>query len=67
MSWLFTNTFGAKGQLISKADWCAADSPKKQMDEFDLFAVRSKKANKINSSIHFLGELSRPQIAFEIN
>ena len=29
-----------------KADWQAVDSPKKQTDEFDLFAVKSKKANK---------------------
>ena len=31
-------------------------SPKKQTDKFDLFAVKSKKANKTNSSVHFLGE-----------
>ena len=31
-----------------KADWPAVGSPKKQMDEFDLFAVKSKKANKTN-------------------
>ena len=49
-----------KGQLISKADWRAIDSPKKRTDEFDLFAVKSKKANKKNSSVHFLGEVSRP-------
>ena len=28
----------SKGQLISKADWRAIDSPKKQTDEFVLFA-----------------------------
>ena len=28
----------AKGQLISKVDWRAIDSPKKRMDEFVLFA-----------------------------
>ena len=38
----------AKGQLILKADWRAIDSPKKWMDEFVLFAVKSKKANKSN-------------------
>ena len=43
------------------------DSPKKGTDEFDLFAVKSKKVNKTNSFIHFLGEVSRPYIAFEIN
>ena len=38
--------FCPKGQLISKADWCAVDSPKKRTDQFDLFAVKSKKAKK---------------------
>ena len=56
-----------KGQLISKANWRAIDSPKKQTDEFDLFAVKSKKANKTNSSAHFLGESMARQSAFEIN
>ena len=49
-----------KGQLISKANCQAVDSPKKRTDEFDLFAVKSKKANKTNSSVRFLGEVSRP-------
>ena len=57
----------AKGQLISKADWRAVDSPKKRTDEFDLFAVKSKKANKTNSSVRFLGESMARQSAFEIN
>ena len=57
----------AKGQLISKADWRAVDSPKKRTDEFDLFAVKSKKANKSNSSVRFLGESMARQSAFEIN
>ena len=34
---------------------------------FDLFAVKSKKANKTNSSIRFLGESMARQSAFEIN
>ena len=55
-----------KGQLISKADWRVIDSPKKQMDEFDLFALKTKKANKTNSSIRFLGESMARQSAFEI-
>ena len=42
-----------------KADWPAVDSPKKRTDEFDLFAMKSKKANKTNSPIRFLGEVSR--------
>ena len=37
------------------------------MDEFDLFAVKSKKANKTNSSLCFLGESMARQFAFEIN
>ena len=37
-----------KGQLILKADWHALDSPKKGTDEFDLFVVKSKRANKTN-------------------
>ena len=42
-----------KGQLISKADWRAIDSPKKRTGEFDLFAVKSKKANKTISAVDF--------------
>jgi hypothetical protein len=37
------------------------------MDEFDLFAVKSKKANKTNSSVRFLGESMARQSAFKIN
>ena len=51
------------GQIKSKSrleSWLrAVDFPKKQTDEFDLFAFKSKKANKTNSSVHFLGEDSR--------
>ena len=54
-----------KGQLISKADWRTVDSPKKQKNEFDLFAVKSKKANKqLRSFINFLGEPMARQSAF---
>ena len=50
-----------KGQLIQKADWRAIDSPKKRTDEFDLFAKQTNcQANKTNSSICFMGEVSRP-------
>ena len=35
---LFLSLAYAKGQLISKADWRAIDSPKKRTDEFVLFA-----------------------------
>ena len=37
------------------------------MDEFDFFAFKSKKANKTNSSVHFLGESMAHQSAFKIN
>ena len=45
-----------KGQLISKADWRAIDSPKKRKNEFVLFAFLFFTANKSNSSVRFLGE-----------
>ena len=35
-----------KGQIKPKADWRAVDAPRKQRNEFVLFAVKSKKANK---------------------
>ena len=58
---LFFDTFKRlKVTQNQKADWRAVDSPKKQKDEFDLFAMKSKKANKTNSSVYFLGEVSRP-------
>ena len=56
-----------KGQIKPKSDWRTVDSPKKRMDEFDLFAVKSKKANKTNSFVGFLGESIERQSAFEIN
>ena len=56
-----------KGPLISKADCCTTDSPNKRTDDFDLFAVKSKKANKLNSSVCFLGESMARQSVFEIN
>ena len=55
--------FPIGGRLASsrnKADWRVLDSPKNRTNEFDLLAVKSKKANKTNSSIRFLGEVSRP-------
>ena len=45
-----------KGQIKPKADWGAVDSPKKRMNEFVLFAVKSKKANKKKSFVRFWGE-----------
>ena len=53
-----------KGQLISKADWRAIDSPKKRTDEFVLFAFLLFTANKSNSSVRFLGESTARQSAF---
>ena len=53
-----------KGQLISKADWHAIDSPKKRTDEFVLFAFLLFTANKSNSSVRFLGESTARQSAF---
>ena len=63
----FINVSLLKVRSNQKADWRAIDSPKKRTEEFDLFAMKSKKANKTNSSIHFLGESMARQSAFEIN
>ena len=49
-----------KVRYIQKVDWQAVDSPKDPKYEFDVFAVKSKKANKTNSSVRFLGEVSGP-------
>ena len=46
----------SKGQIKPKRIGKPKILPKKQMDEFDLFAVKSKKTNKTNSSVPFLGE-----------
>ena len=55
----------AKGQLILKADWHAIDSPKKQTNEFVLFAFLLFTANKSNSSVRFLGESTARQSALQ--
>ena len=52
----FLLIFDTEGQLISKADWRAIDSPKKRTDYFFLFAFFLFAANKTNSFIRFLGE-----------
>ena len=57
----------SKGRWFGKADWRAVDSPKKQTDKFDLLAVKSKKANKTNSSVRFSGGIYGTPICFEIN
>ena len=53
-----------KGQLISKADLRAIDSPKKWRDEFVLIAFLLFKVNKSNLSVCFLGESMAHQSAF---
>ena len=57
---VFVSSQCFKGQLISKAIYGLLTSPKKQTDKFVLFAMKSKKAKKTNSSVHFLGEVGRP-------
>ena len=52
-----------KGQMKSKADWPAVNSPKKQTNEFDLFAFLLFTANKTNSFVCFLGESTAHQSA----
>ena len=54
----------SKGQLLSKADWHAIDSPKKRTNEFVLLAFLLFTANKSNSSLHFLRESTAGQSAF---
>ena len=54
----------SKGQLISKADWRAIDSPKKRTYKFVLFAFLLIMANKSNSSVRFLGESTSRQSTF---
>ena len=50
----------AKGQIKPKSILAQRRfSQTKGMDEFDLFAVKSKKANKSNSFVRFFGEVSR--------
>ena len=56
-----------KGQLISKADWSALDSPKKQTDKVVLFAFLLLMANKLNSFVSLLRESRAHQSAFRFN
>ena len=58
-------SLSAKGQLISKADLGAADSPKRRMNEFGFFDMKSKKARKTNSFVHFFGEFMARQSVFD--
>ena len=53
-----------KGQLISKADLRAVDSPKKRTNELVFFDMKSKKATKTNSFVRFLGESTARKSAY---
>ena len=54
-----------KSQIKTKADLRAVDSPKKRMNEYDFFAVKSKKAKtKTNLFVRFLGESTVCQSAY---
>ena len=54
-----------KGQIKTiAAIWVQVDSPKKRTNEFVLFALKSKKANKTNSFIRFLGESTPGKSAY---
>ena len=65
----FTENIGfldvSKGQLISKADWRAIESPKKRTDEFVLFTFLLFRANKSNRPFVFLEESAAHQSAFD--
>ena len=47
---------GGKGQIKPKAYWRAVDSPKKQTNEFVLFAYLLLTEIKTNSFVRFWGE-----------
>ena len=50
----------SKGQIKPKSRLASHRFSQKRTDEFDLFAVKSKIANKTNSSVHFWREYRRP-------
>ena len=52
-----------KGQIKPKADWCAVDTPKKQMNEFVLFVFLLFTAKKTNLFV-FRENLRRANSAF---
>jgi hypothetical protein len=47
---------GGKGQIKPKAYWRAVDSPKKQTNEFVVFAYLLLTEIKTNSFVRFWGE-----------
>ena len=59
--------FHVKGQINPKSRLVRRGFFLKKTDEFDLFAVKSKKTNITNLSVPFLGESIARQSAFEIN
>ena len=59
--------FSYKGQIKPISRLVRWRFSPKWTDEFDLFAVKSKKANKTNLSVRFLGESMARQSAFKIN
>ena len=61
----YTNVW-TKGHIEPKARR-AVDSSKKRTKEFVLFAVKSKKGNKTNLFLRFLGEPTVRQSAYRFN
>ena len=53
-----------KGQIKSKAALACCRLSQTRTNEFVLFAVKRKKANKTNSFVRFLGESTARQSAF---
>ena len=58
-----SNTY-IKGQIEPKADWHAADSPKKLANEFVFIAFLLSTAKNTNSFVGFLGESMASKFAF---
>ena len=56
-----------KGQIKSKTDWLAADSPKKRTNGFVFVAFLLFMSKKTNAFVRFLGESTARKSAFEIN
>ena len=56
MPFLSSNNVITKGQLISKANCQAIDSPKKQTDEFTFFDLKSCYVVKSKAVRSFFGE-----------
>ena len=61
------DTKGQISQIEPKITLARRRFSQKQTDDLDLFAVKSKKANKTDSSVLFLGESMARKSAFKIN